>query len=36
MYHHTDEAQTRFYQTDSSNVAGRLLKEKSELTFVDV
>ena len=33
MYH-TDE--THFYQPDDSKVTGRLLKEKSKLTFVDV
>ena len=33
MYH-SDE--TRFYQTDDSKVTGRLLKEKSKLTFADV
>ena len=33
MYH-TDE--THFYQPDKSKVTGRLLKEKSKLTFVDV
>ena len=32
MYH-TDE--THFYQPDDSKVTGRLLKEKSKLTFVD-
>ena len=33
MYH-TDE--THFYQPDDSKVTGRLLKEKSKLSFVDV
>ena len=33
MYH-TDE--TRFYETEDSKVTGRLLKENSKLTFVDV